>query len=373
MSLKDMLDSLPVPIVQAPMAGSSPPEMAQAVREAGGLGFLALAMVPPDEIEGAIEAFRGRSAAPFGVNLQMAPEVSPDPAEVETAIARLKPWYEAVGVEPPSPPNRYSLDFKAQLAALTRAAPPVASFTFGVFSKAEVAALKDAGTYVVGTATTVAEARAWAEAGADGIWAQGLEAGGHRGTFLKPVEESLVGTLALTATIRAAVDLPVIAAGGIMDGRGVAAVLALGASAAGMGSAFLMAQESLTGPVWRKAVSEAGDDPTALTRAFTGRHARGVENRFMREMKAVEDEVPAYPVQYRLSQPLRAAAEKAGDAGAMPLWAGQGIGLARTGAAGDLVRQWWNEARQAAAELSARTRGGPGGAASIETDPEAGC
>lgn len=373
MSLKDMLDSLPIPIVQAPMAGSSPPEMAQAVCEAGGLGFLALAGAAPDEIEAAIEAFRGRSGKPFGVNLQMAPQVNPDPAVVEQAVARLAPWYGAVGAQPPAPPTSYAFDFKSQLAAVTRAAPPVASFTFGVLSKAEVSALREAGTYVVGTATTVAEARAWAEAGADGIWAQGLEAGGHRGTFLKPVSESLVGTFALVATIRAAVDLPVIAAGGIMDGRGVAAALALGASAAGMGSAFLLAEESLMGPVWRKAVAEAGDDPTALTRAFTGRHARGVENRFMRDMKAVEDEVPEYPVQYRLSQPLRGAAEKAGDAGAMPLWAGQGIRLVRTGSAGELVRQWWNEARQAAAELSARTRGGPGGAAAIETDPEAGC
>lgn len=373
MSLKDMLDSLPIPIVQAPMAGSSPPAMAQAVCEAGGLGFLALAPAAPDEIEAAVEAFRARSSAPFGVNLQMAPDASPDPAAVAAAMARLAPWYEAAGMTPPAPPERYAQDFKAQLAALTRAAPPVASFTFGLLSKAEVAALRDAGTYVVGTATTVAEARAWAEAGADGIFAQGLEAGGHRGTFLKPVEESLIGTLALVATIRAAVDLPVIAAGGIMDGRGVAAVLALGASAAAMGSAFLLTEESLMGPVWRKAVAGAGDDATALTRAFTGRHARGVENRFMREMKAVENEAPEYPVQYRLSQPLRAAAEKAGDPGAMPLWAGQGIALAGAGKAGDLVRQWWNEARQTAAELSARTRGGPGGVAGIETDPEAGC
>lgn len=373
MSLKDMLDSLPIPIVQAPMAGSSPPAMTLAVCEAGGLGFLALAPTPPDEIEAVVAAFQEQTSAPFGVNLQMAPDADPDPAEVAAALERLRPWYQAVGLEPPTPPNRYSFDFKAQLAALTRAAPPVASFTFGVLTRDEVEALKEAGTYVVGTATTVAEARAWAEAGADGIFAQGLEAGGHRGTFLKPVQESLVGTLALVATVRAAVDLPVVAAGGIMDGRGVAAVLALGASAAGMGSAFLLSEESLMGPVWRKAVADASDDPTALTRAFTGRHARGVENRFMREMKAVEDEVPAYPVQYRLSQPLRAAAEKAGDPGAMPLWAGQGIRLARTGSAGDLVRQWWNEAREAAAELSARTRGGPGGAAGIETDPEAGC
>src|SRR5690606_17256705 len=150
-----------------------------------------------DEIEAVVAAFQEQTSAPFGVNLQMAPDADPDPAEVAAALERLRPWYQAVGLEPPTSPNRYSFDFKAQLAALTRAAPPVASFTFGVLTRDEVEALKEAGTYVVGTATTVAEARAWAEAGADGIFAQGLEAGGHRGTFLKPVQESLVGTLAL--------------------------------------------------------------------------------------------------------------------------------------------------------------------------------
>ncbi|HEY9217344.1 MAG TPA: nitronate monooxygenase, partial [Phenylobacterium sp.] len=139
-----------------------------------------------------------------------------------------------------------------------------------------------------------------------------------------------------------------------------------------MGSAFLLTNESLTGPVWRDAVSKAGDDATGLTRAFTGRYARGVVNRFMREMASAEADVPEYPVQYRLSQPLRAAAEKAGDPGAMPLWAGQGISQARTGASGELVRLWWNEARQASAQLYGRTRGGPGGD-NLETDPEAGC
>ncbi|MET0294650.1 MAG: DUF561 domain-containing protein [Phenylobacterium sp.] len=373
MSLKALLDSLPIAIAQAPMAGASSPQMAKAVCEAGGLGFLALAMTAPEEIEAAIDDFRRGVAGPFGVNLQIAPDVAPAAGDVSAALRRLAPWYEAVGLPPPTPPERYALDFKAQLAAVTRAAPPIASFIFGVLDKAEVSALKDAGTYVLGTATTAAEARAWAEAGADGVWAQGLEAGGHRGTFLKSMAESQIGTLALVATVRAAVDLPVIAAGGVMDGRGVAAALALGASAAGVGSAFLLSEESLTGPVWRKAVAGAGDDPTALTRAFTGRHARGVENRFMREMRSVEDAVPAYPVQYRLTQPLRAAAEAAGDAGAMPLWAGQGIKLAGPGSAGELVRRWWNEARQASAELSARTRGGPGGDPGLETDPEAGC
>jgi nitronate monooxygenase len=217
--------------------------------------------------------------------------------------------------------------------------------------------LQKAGTYVVGTATTVAEARAWAEAGADGISAQGFEAGGHRGHFLADNEASLVGTLALVATIRAAVDVPVIAAGGIMDGRGVAAGLALGAAAVQMGTAFLLADEAVTPKPWRRAAAEAGDDPTRLTRAFTGRYARGIENEFMRRMHEVQDEVPAYPVQNRLTQPLRAASIAADDPEQISLWAGQAVRLARPGSAGDMVRRWWAEAQDAAAELAFRTKG----------------
>jgi nitronate monooxygenase len=208
---------------------------------------------------------------------------------------------------------------------------------------------------VVGTAKTVAEARAWAEAGADGICAQGFEAGGHHGNFLADIEASSVGTFALVATVLEAVDLPVIAAGGIMDGRGVAAVLALGASAAQMGTAFLLAEEATNGPVWQGAIRAAPDDATRLTRAFSGRHARGIENRFMREMRAVEDAVPAYPVQNRLTQPLRAAANAAGKPEMMSLWAGQAVKLARHGKAAEMVQRWWEEAQGAAATLAERT------------------
>jgi nitronate monooxygenase len=208
---------------------------------------------------------------------------------------------------------------------------------------------------VLGTANTAAEARAWAEAGADGIVAQGMEAGGHRGNFLAEIEDSLIGTLALTATILAAVDLPVIAAGGIMDGKGVAAALALGAKAAQMGTAFLLSPEAATAPAWRTAIETARDDPTRLTRAFSGRYARGIENRFMREMRGVEREVPAYPVQNRLVQPLRAAAAKAGDADMIALWAGQGVKLTQAGDSEALLKRWWSEAKDAARALAKRT------------------
>jgi nitronate monooxygenase len=355
MSLRDLLDGLEVPIIQAPMVGASLDGLALAVNAAGGMGTLAAGALAPADIAATIGAMKAASDRPFGVNLLMAPKAAPDAAVVEAALDRLAPWYAELGEPLPDTPNQYAPDFEAQLAAIVQAAPAVASFTFSILTREQVAALQAAGTYVVGTATSVAEARAWAEVGADGICAQGFEAGGHRGHFLAELDASLVGTMALVATIRAAVDLPVIAAGGIMDGRGVAAALALGASAAQMGTAFLLADEATTSKPWRRAAGEAGDEATRLTRAFTGRYARGVENRFMRLMHGVEGDVPAYPVQNRLTQPLRAAAAKADDPEMLSLWAGQAVSLARPGAAGEMVRRWWAEAQAAAAELVART------------------
>ena len=354
MTLRARLEALPIPILQAPMVGASSFEMALAVSRAGGMGHLAAGAMAPEAIEASVAEMRAQTGAPFGVNLLMAPRVQPQAAEVDRALARLAPWYAELGEILPAHPNEFAPDFESQLAAVLRAAPPVASFTFGILTRAQVEALQAAGTQVVGTATTVAEARAWAEAGADGVCAQGFEAGGHRGHFLAEVEASLVGTMALVALIRDAVDLPVIAAGGIMDGRGVAAALALGASAVQMGTAFLLADEAAVSKPWRRAVETAGDESTRLTRAFTGRFARGIENRFMRELRQVENEVPAYPVQNRLTQALRAAAAKADEPEMISLWAGQAVGLAQPGEAGELVKAWWREAKEASAALQAR-------------------
>jgi nitronate monooxygenase len=354
MSLARLLDSLPVPILQAPMLGASDGALVLAAARAGAMGTLAGGGLAPEEIEAAVAALRAATEAPFGVNLLMAPRATPDAQTVDAALERLRPWYARLGAPVPERPNSFAPDFEAQLAAVTRAAPAVASFAFGVLSKAQVEALHAAGTYVVGTANTVAEARAWAEAGADGVCVQGMEAGGHHAYFLADIEDSLVGTLALTATVLAAVDLPVIAAGGIMNGKAVAAVLALGAKAAQIGTAFLLSDQALTSAPWRGAIEGAPDDPTRLTRALTGRYARGVENRFMREMRAVERDVPAYPVQNRLTQPLRAAATRAGDPEVLSLWAGQGVKLARPGDAEEMIRRWWAEAKDAARSLADR-------------------
>jgi nitronate monooxygenase len=355
MSLAARLEALPIPILQAPMVGASFDAMAVAVSRAGGMGSLAAASLAPADIGATVDGMRRQTEAPFAVNLLMAPPARPEPFEVEAALARLAPWYAELGAPLPALPNSFSHEFTAQLAAVTRAAPPVASFAFSILTREQVDALHAAGSYVVGTANTVAEARAWADVGADGVCAQGFEAGGHHAHFLEDIEASSVGTMALVATVRDAIDLPVIAAGGIMDGRGVAAALALGASAVQMGSAFLLSDEATNGPTWQAALRDAPDDATRLTRAFSGRYARGLENRFIRAMRGVQEDVPAYPVQNRLTQAMRAAANQAGDPEMMSLWAGQAVKLARPGQAGEMVKLWWAQAHATAQGLARRT------------------
>jgi nitronate monooxygenase len=358
MNAREFFQSLPIPIIQAPMVGAAGVELALAVCAAGGLGSLGAGGLSPDAIEAQAAILR-ETERPFALNLFVLRPVRPSGEAVSEAIERLAPWYAELGLPPPDAPNDFAPDFDAQLAALVRAAPPAASFTFGQLTPAEIAALHAAGTLVIGTATTVAEARAWAEVGADAICAQGFEAGGHRGHFLAELEASLVGTMALVPAIRAATDLPVIAAGGIMEGRGVAAALALGAVAVQMGTGFLLADESAVSAPWRQALADAPDEATRLTRAFSGRYARGLENRFMREMRPIEAQIPPYPVQNRLTQPLRAAAAAAGDPEMISLWAGQAVKLIRRGPAGELVRAWWDEARDVSAQVAAEIRNRP--------------
>ena len=231
--------------------------------------------------------------------------------------------------------------------------PAVASFTFGILDAAQVARLHAAGCLVVGTATTVAEARAWAQVGADVVCASGTEAGGHRGTFLGDFTASQVGTLALVPQCVDAVDIPVIAAGGIMDGRGIAAAQALGAQAVQMGTAFLACPESGIGPAYRQALAQAQDTDTRLTRVFSGRPARGIVNAMMEALAAEEDRVPAYPVQNALTGALRRAAAAQGRTSHLSLWAGQGVGAARAMPAGELVAVLTDEWHTACGRLAA--------------------
>ena len=352
-----MFDRLAIPIVQAPMLGAAREAMALAVSRAGGLGSLAAAGLSGAAIRSTCATLRAGTDRPFAVNLFIQPRPEPDAALVAAAIARLRPWRARYGLADQVVPDRWCEDFDDQFSALLDAAPPAASFTFGCLAAARTRALQSRGTFVIGTATSVAEAKAWAAAGADAICAQGAEAGGHRGSFLGAGSaHAAIGTMALVRTILAAVDLPVVAAGGIGDGPGIAAALMLGATGVQLGTAYLLSDESTINATWRAAIEGAPDDPTALTRAISGRPARGIENAFMREMRPVEADIAPYPVQNALTQDLRAAAARAGSPDVLSLWAGQGVKLARRGAAGDLTCTLWAEACDAFAARASRHR-----------------
>ncbi|AYF77080.1 nitronate monooxygenase [Nocardia yunnanensis] len=334
-----VLDELGTPIVLAPMAGGpSTPELAAAVSEAGGLGFVAAGYLPARELGARIKATRALTARAFGVNLFYPSEPSP--------TDRFSSYIEELGREFPVGEAKYdSDDWAAKLELLIADPVAVVSSTFGCPSAAEIARLRAVGSEVWVTVTTVAEARQAVAAGADVLVAQGAEAGGHRGTFADDPGEDLVdplGTLALVQLLRAAVDVPIVAAGGIVSGAAVAGVLAVGAAAAQLGTAFMRCPEAGTSPVIRKAI--AGDTPTMLTRAFTGRRARGLRNRFMEDHP---DAPVAYPEIHYATGPLRAAARAAGNADEVNLWAGQAHSLAVELPAGELVRTLSADAKNA--------------------------
>lgn len=327
------------PVIQAPMAGGiTTPDLVAAVTHAGALGSLAGALLAPEALRKTIADVRTLGCQQFSVNLFVLDPPQPSAAALQAAQQRLAPHYAALGGPPPLP-KRFCESTDLQLEVLIETAVPVASFAFGLLDRARVAELHRVGTRVVGTATTVAEAVAWADAGADAVCAQGLEAGGHRGGFADKLGDEQLGTLALVPQIRAAVGVPVIAAGGIMNGAGIAACLALGASAVQLGTAFLCCHEAGTHPLWRHKLLEEPSRETALTAAFSGRPARGLRNRFMDEMAAFAAELPAYPIQNALTGPLRARAGQAGDAERMSMWAGQAHALVRSAPAAQIVQQ----------------------------------
>jgi nitronate monooxygenase len=335
------------PIILGPMHGAVTPEMAAIVTNAGGLGSLAASYTAPMGIQAAVAAIRSRTSGPFNVNLFVLETPHPTEQELNTAFALLNPFRAELGLSPAAPLEKYCEDFREQLEMLITLKVPVASFTFGLLDAGSIERLHQAGSIVIGTATNVAEAMAWEHNGADIICAQGAEAGGHRGTFIGSWESSMVGTMALVPQIVDHVKLPVIAAGGIMDGRGIAAALMLGAQAVQMGTAFLPCAESMIHPAWKTKIREASDTSTKATKSFTGRAARGLVNEYMRRMEPYENQVPLFPVQNALTTEIRQAANKANRPEFLSLWAGQGAALGRTredgiGAA-ELMRQLISE------------------------------
>ncbi len=341
------------PIIQAPMAGGGDtPELVAAVCNAGGFGFLGVAYLTPAQIVGNARAVRALTTRRFGINL-FAPLPRASLQNLDTAVARLAPYHAELGLPPPTAPQLPVDSFDAQLAAALESDASVISFTFGLLPTAAVAAIKARGLTLIGTATTVAEAIALRDSGVDAIVAQGSEAGGHRGTFLGDFADAQIGTLALVPQIVDAVSVPAIASGGIMDGRGIAAALALGASAVQLGTAFLTCNEAGVAEVYKDAIVHSPETATRITRAFSGRPARGIVNRFMTEIDAHGSTIPAFPIQNVLTRSMRTAAGRQGRPEFLSLWAGQGLRLARRQSAAELVTRLVEETRAAIASLSA--------------------
>lgn len=335
------LFGIDLPIVLGPFGGLSSVDLTVTVSEAGGLGSYGLYGYDADRIEATVKQLKQATAKPFGLNLWLPIEgeetPEPDDEEYERFVEVLKPYFEEVGVELPRRPRTYLPDVDEQITAALDAEPAVLSFVFGVPSPAVVEASHANGIAVVGTATTVDEAVALADGGVDAVVATGMEAGGHRVSFLRAPEDSLVGTFALIPQVADAVSIPVIAAGGIADGRGVAAALTLGADAVQIGSAFLATSQSAASPVHRDALRGSQAAHTVLTRALSGRLARGIPNRIIRELSDPTAHAP-FPVQNWLTGKFRPTAASKGITDLMSLWAGQASPLITDDDAVELIR-----------------------------------
>jgi nitronate monooxygenase len=348
---------LDIPIVAAPMFGASTPAMAAAVSNEGGLGSIAGGYLQPEAIRAAIRETRSLTSRPFAVNLFVTETPRLDERELEEANRALQRYRDELGLERRDITSIVLPTFEEQMRVVFDERPAVFSFTFGVPPAAALARCRDEAIFTIGTATSVDEARALEAAGVDAVCAQGYEAGGHRGAFLHDDDRGLIGTIALVPQIVDAVEFPVIAAGGIGDGRGIAAVLALGACAAQVGSAFLLASEASTSPPWR-AMIETHTAHTTLTKVFSGRAARGIDNRFVQEMREAETIAP-YPLQNALTRDIRDAASKAGNAELISAFAGQAVALARRASSAEIVRELMREAAEASRRTYLGTRARP--------------
>ena len=338
-----MLNTLDISILQAPMLGVSTPALAAAVSNAGGMGSIAIGALSANKIAPLVEELRQLTPRPFGINLFVMRRFNIDAEAIELAAKQLAPWRARFNLPPLPMPDDWFADFDAQLNAAIAARPAVASFTFGCLTRDEVARLHAADIYVIGTATTADEARQWQAVGADAVCLQGGEAGGHRGSFTPDAQLNPVPIMDLLRDARSVTTLPLIAAGGIMTGSDIRKFFAAGAAAVQLGTAFLRCPEAATSAPWRAALAD-GNAPTRLTRAFSGRYARGIVNAFMEEMADIETALPDYPVQNILTTDLRAACAKAGTSDCLSLWAGVNYAQAREMPAAELLKKLWQEA-----------------------------
>jgi nitronate monooxygenase len=320
------------PIIQGPFGGGlSTIHLTAVVSNAGGMGSFGAHLLSPAQIKETVAAIEARTARPFAMNLWIPlageAELRLDPSEFAANVSRLKPYYDGLSLPEPELRETFNQCFEDQIEAVLEARPPVLSFVFGIPSRDILRALRQRAIKTIGTATTVDEACALEEAGVDLIVASGSDAGGHRPSFLESAEKSLTGTFALIPQVVDEVDTPIVAAGGIGDGRGVAAALVLGAEGAQLGTVFLATHESGASEAHKAELVSESARHTVLTRVFSGRMARGIHNRFIEEMRSYEVELPPYPIQNWFTQSIRGAAAQAGRAEYLALWAGQSAAL----------------------------------------------
>ena len=353
--LCDLLD-IRLPIIQAPMAGGiTTPALVAAASNAGALGSFGFAYTQPETMQRDIAAVRKLTTAPINLNLFVSPQPAPIPAnEQRDAIAAVSGYYAEMGLPPPHAVSApYAPDVESQLKVIEEARPRVFTCHLGTLDAQRLRRMQAAGIRLGASATCVAEAQQAEALGVDFVVAQGAEAGGHRGSFLRDPYDAMTGTLALTRLIVRAVKIPVVAAGGIMDGAGIAAVLALGAQGAQLGTAFIPCTESGAPRVHKDHVLAAREDTTLITEKFSGKPARGLANRYLREMNAGNAPQLAFPAQNRLTGPLRVASAKAGNADFVSMWAGQAAPLSRELSAAQLVATLEQETLDALDRLAA--------------------
>jgi nitronate monooxygenase len=353
--LLDLL-GIELPIIQAPMAGANGAAMAIAVSEAGGLGSLPCAMLGGDKVRAETGIIRQQTTKPLNVNFFCHTSAEPDPDAEQGWRQKLAPYYVEFGLDASASvpaPNRRPFDDE-MCTIVEEFAPEVVSFHFGLPAKQLLHRVKARGCIVIASATSAREARWLEEMGCDAVIAQGYEAGGHSGMFLSTGISTQAGTFALVPQVVDAVTVPVIAAGGIGDGRGIAAAFALGAAGVQIGTAYLLTPEATISDLHRAALAGAGDDQTAYTNLFSGRPARGLMNRVMREIGPMSDAAPAYPTAGGALAPLKAKAEEAGLTDFSSLWAGQAASLASEMGAADLTRRLAEDAAAILAGLGGR-------------------
>lgn len=352
-NLTEMLN-VSYPIIQAPMAGGpTTPELIAEVSNSGGLGSLGAGYLTPEKLKEEIKKTKNLTAKPISVNI-FVPEFPEDNPEKKAKIIELlKPYRKELGLCEVPETSALQQSFDKQLNIIIEQNINILSFTFGVPSADWIKKLKDENIILIGTATTVDEAIELENKGVDIVVAQGSESGGHRGTFKGKFEDSLVGTMALVPQVVDNVSIPVVAAGGIMDARGIVASLALGASGVQMGSAFLTCHESGANDLHKKAILESKENDTVTTKVFSGKMARGIRNKFVDDFEKYEDDVPPYPIQNTLTRELRQIAAQNNRPDYMSLWSGQGIRMSKSASVKELMEELTSETNKLLAQIKA--------------------